>query len=331
MNNNLLKIGFLCSADFGLGLLKFIREKSLAEVCCVWSNPDKKKGRSQKFQPNEIVNYSRSEDIPCYQPKNFKQEKIKQIENVKKHHLDLLFVVAYGHILPSDFFLATKHGSVNVHFSLLPKYRGASPIQSSILAGDKSTGITIQKIIQKLDAGNIVLQEKFSIENQNAVEVFQKSLAVAKTVTQKFFGNPISLLENSTVQTESKATFCYKIQKKDGFISAKDNVEAVRNKFLAYYLWPKVFFKIEEVSYQIEEIDLNFNQDELKKILPENLQSQSLLLGHLYFIQKKIILILDDGAIHIIKIKKSGKKAMTGLDFVNGCKFDFPIKIDDEL
>ena len=92
----------------------------------------------------------------------------------------------------------------------------------------------------------------------------------------------------------------------------------VKNKFLAYYAWPKTFFIIENISYQIEEIDFNFNSSKLPK---------NLLTGFLYFIEKKLLLVLQDGVINITKVKKSGKKITSAVDFYNGCKISFPVQI----
>ena len=166
---------------------------------------------------------------------------------------DLFIVVAYGKIIPEKIINLPKFGSINIHYSLLPKYRGASPVEAAILNGDTETGITIQKMEFKMDAGPIIAQEKIHIlPDEKSPELYKKLIPAGAKLLLKILvqrsdlENPkrSDLGTNSlTPQDESLATFCKKIKKEDGLVDLeKDSPSILYNKFRAYAEWPRIYF-----------------------------------------------------------------------------------------
>ena len=198
---------------------------------------------------------------------------------------DLFLVVAYGKIMSEKLLNLPKFGSLNIHYSLLPKYRGASPVESAILAGDIETGISIQKMIYKMDAGPIVAQEKVAIlPDEKASELRTRLIKIGGELLVKKLNTmtpsllPLAKGEVSkaegvfslTPQDETKATHCKKIKKEDGLIDLSDNPIKNYNKFRAYATWPRTFFFKEGKRIIITDAKLENGEFKILKVIPEN-------------------------------------------------------------
>jgi methionyl-tRNA formyltransferase len=156
---------------------------------------------------------------------------------------DLFLVVAYGKIIPEDIINLPKLGSINIHYSLLPKYRGASPVEGALLNGDTETGITIQKMEYKMDTGPIIAQEKIAIESdEKAPELRKRLIKIGGELLLKTLPDLMAEKIKLILQDESHATYCKKIKKEDGLIDLNDDPIKNYNKFRAYATWPRTFF-----------------------------------------------------------------------------------------
>ena len=241
---SLPSIAFLSSADFVSELLEFIIQENLASVKMVWTNPPKPKGRGQQLIQNKIAIIAQKYHLPLIQT-----DAINNQENKNRLHslaCDFALIIAYGKILKKDFFSLPDYGSFNVHFSLLPKYRGAAPIQAAILNDDIASGISIQKINEKMDAGDLSLSKPFNITNLNAKDVFQQATQTTKILLKEFFADIPKTLTHLTQQDHLNATYCTKIDKRDGLLNKNDTANIVYQKFLAYTTWPGLYFFIGE-------------------------------------------------------------------------------------
>ena len=184
---------------------------------------------------------------------------------------DLFLVVAYGKIMPEELLNLPKFGSLNIHYSLLPKYRGASPVESAILNGDIETGISIQKMIYKMDAGPIVAQEIVKIlPDEKASELRTRLIKIGGELLVKTLPDFIEGKTNLIPQDETKATHCKKIKKEDGLIDLNDDPIKNYNKFRAYATWPRTFFFRDNKRIIITDAKLENNQFVIKKIIPES-------------------------------------------------------------
>ena len=169
----MLKIIFMGTPDFARDSLEAVYNAG-HEIIAVFTVPDKPKGRGMKLIPCEVKEYAIQKEFPIYQPEKLRDNK-KIIDIIKELNPDLICVVAYGKILPKEILEIPKYGCVNVHPSLLPKYRGSAPIQWAILNGDRKTGVTTMYLAEEMDAGDIILQTETDInENETSGELWDR-------------------------------------------------------------------------------------------------------------------------------------------------------------
>jgi methionyl-tRNA formyltransferase len=269
MQNKDLKFVFFGTPDVASETLEILKTNSYLPSLIITA-PDRPQGRKMLVTPPPVKIWAEKNNIKCLQP-----EKIDQdfIEKLKIENADLFIVVAYGKILPENLINLPKFGSINIHYSLLPKYRGASPVESAILNGDKETGISIQKMEFKLDSGPIISQEKVSIlQTEKAQELRERLIKIGAELLVKtlpdYLENKITLIS----QDEKLATFCKKIKKEDGLIILEDlenNPEKNYNKFKAYANWPSTFFFQNDKRVIITDAKIEDNKFIILKVLPE--------------------------------------------------------------
>jgi len=252
MNNINTKVIFFGTPEFVIPVLKSLQENF--EVVGVVTAPDKSVGRKQILTPSPVKLASQGPTLQGYSLKVFTPEKlddkfVNQLQDLKP---DLFVVAAYGKIIPQNILEIPKFGAINIHPSMLPKYRGASPIQSAILAGEKTTGISVIKMDDKMDHGPIVYAEEFSLSDLDnfqtlSTKMFSRtSLFLPKIIPAYTAGN-IKLVE----QDDESATYCKIIKKEDGYFDLPAGRQDLKNfsdspTFLknldrmirAYYPWP---------------------------------------------------------------------------------------------
>ena len=232
------------------------------------SNPDKPQGRNLEVASPRTALWAKEHNIPLIQPEKLKKEEIRNI-------FDFFVVVSYGKIIPKEILDLPKYGTINIHPSLLPKYRGPSPIVAPILNGDSYTGVTIIKIDEEMDHGPILAQEKISLSGNEFIQDLEKSLAelggkLLVKILLKFTKGRIKEIP----QNEQDATFCKKIKKEDGLIDLNDDAITNYNKFRAYAAWPRTFFfqngKRIIITDAILENNSQGKQFVIRKVLPES-------------------------------------------------------------
>ncbi len=232
------------------------------------TSPDRESGRGLRLQASPVAIFAEKNNIPCLKPDKLETEKFT-------NDVDLFIVVAYGKIIPENILNIPKICSLNIHYSLLPKYRGASPVESAILNGDNITGVTIQKMEYKMDAGAIVAQEKIEIlPNEKTPDLRKRLIKIGGELLVKILKTPSaptnSPFTGGEKQDESQATFCKKIKKEDGLIDLADDAIKNYNKFRAYTTWPRTFFLKENKRIIITDAILENKQFIIKKVVPES-------------------------------------------------------------
>jgi methionyl-tRNA formyltransferase len=277
-------------------VLDHLAQSEIIEVVGVLTQPDKRRKRRSVKEGSAVANIAEKYKLTTLKPhkldENFK-ESIKNIE------FDVMIVSAYGKILPNWLLDKALIMPVNIHYSLLPKYRGASPIQSSILNGDKETGITFMKMSQNMDEGDII--ERFPIlihdswnktDLENALS--DKSVEKIIEVLNNIYTNDYSLEK----QNHDKASYCFKVQKQDSIVDFNNSSFSILNKFRALNEWPGLSFIHKEISIKIhslsvEPCDLNFTPGEIisfnKRGIKIKTIDSSIVITHLQFPNKKII------------------------------------------
>ncbi|MCR4334145.1 MAG: methionyl-tRNA formyltransferase [Patescibacteria group bacterium] len=232
------------------------------------TQPDKPQGRKLIITPPPAKVWAFEHNIPILQPEKLDSEFANKLISAS---CDLFIVVAYGKIIPQNILDIPKYGALNIHGSLLPKYRGASPVEMAILNDDKETGVSIILMDEKMDHGPIVTKDKVTIENwpptsdELAKKIIQKGAELLINILPKWISGEIKLVE----QDHSKATFTKKIKKEDGLINFND--ESYKNylKIQAYKNWPGTYFFINEKRIIIKSADYKENTLKIRRIIPE--------------------------------------------------------------
>jgi len=235
------------------------------------TSPDSRSGRGMNINESPVSIWANEHNIKCLKPEKIDLE---FINNFSKLDIDLSIVVAYGKILPEELIKIPKLETINIHYSLLPKYRGASPLESALLNGDTETGVSIQQMAFKLDSGPILAELKIPIDSIKTKEEIRDILI------QKggdLLCKIIPEIENKNIipkiQDESHATYCTKINKKDGEIDLNEDGIINYNKYRAFYGWPGVFFFIDKkgikTRIKIKQAIYKNGLFIIKKVIPE--------------------------------------------------------------
>ncbi len=234
-----MNIVFFSSSQFAVPALKALLFTS-HRVCCIVTQPDRQKGRGLSMGETAIKAAAREAGLNIYQPNNINAP--EAIKFLKIYTPDLFVVAAYGQILAPEVLALPKIFSLNVHASLLPKYRGAAPINWAIINGDKTTGITIMKVVKKMDAGPVILQEAVGISDDDTAVTLENKLSV---IAAGLLINSIEVIENNnynfTPQDEGRVTLAPKIKKEDGLIKWDKPAQDIYNLIRGCLSWPGAF------------------------------------------------------------------------------------------
>lgn len=265
-----LKFIFFGTPDIASSTLDILKNNGYLPSVIVTS-PDKPAGRGLHLTPSSVSVWAEKNNIPCLKP-----EKINQdfIDEFKKLDVDLSIVVAYGKILPKELIETPKLGTINIHYSLLPKYRGASPLESSLLNGDEKTGVSIQQMAFKLDSGPILAEKEILIDiNETKDDLKNKLIKIGGDLLCEIIPQIIDRKINPKIQDESKATYCTKINKEDGEIDLNGDSLKNYNKYRAFYGWPGVYFFTEKhgkkIRVKIKQAVFENGLFMIKRVTPE--------------------------------------------------------------
>ena len=293
-----MKILFLGSSRFSNYVLSKMLENNL-NVCAVITQPDKPSGRGHKILPTEVKKFALEKGITVY---TF--DKIRNhIEEIKNIDYDLAVVASFGQILPESFLNINL--TINVHPSLLPKYRGASPIQSAILNGDKETGVTIMKVAKDVDSGDILLQQKVDINGEYFSELEEKlgligGAMICETVKKIKDGSIVF-----TPQDHKKSTFVQKFTKEDGRINLNNSAIQIENQVRAFSEDIGCYLSLANFDLKIGRCADVSNEFEVS-------------CGEILNNKKRFVVGCQDGAIEILSCQAPSGKMVNGRDFLNG-------------
>jgi len=239
-----LKLVFLGSDPIALPLLEWLEGDgcNVAQVCAVFTQPDRPVGRGQKITPNAIKQWAQARNIPVYQPEKLRAEALDELRGL---NADVSLVMAYGHILRQEFIDAPRLGTLNLHASLLPKYRGASPIQSAVAMAETETGVSLMRIVRELDAGPVADVETVPITQTDTALEIESKLATA--CVPLLARNLPALAEGRSVfheQEHTSATFCRRLTKADGVLDFTHPAKALAARINGLFPWPACIAEI---------------------------------------------------------------------------------------
>ena len=302
------KIIFMGTPDIAAQHLNVLFKKNL-NIVGVFTQPPRKKNRGMRIEKSEVHQIAEKNNIEVFYPTSID---VTVLEKVKSLEPDLIIVIAYGIILPSKFLNIPKYGCINIHVSLLPRWRGAAPIEHALLAGDEKTGISVISISPKLDAGDILMQESFAIDK----DINSDDLTINLTnLGKKTLMETLPLLfENKLIrkkQDESKVTYANKFISEDRKINFYNSSDDVYNHIRAHGPKPGSWF-----IYRGERIKII----KAKKI--NELGKSSTILN------KDFMIACKDGAILPLLIQREGKKVVSLDDFLRGFTFSIQDKLN---
>ena len=297
------KIVFMGTPEFSVPTLKLLL-KSEHRILAVYSQPPTKAHRGQKISSSSVENFAKKKALNIRTPLTLdSDEEYNFMKNLKP---DIVVVIAYGKIIPKRFLNLAKHGFINVHASLLPKWRGAAPIQRSIMNLDSETGISVMKVVEELDAGPVMYQAKIVINENTDTQTLTQVLS---QLGAKALLDSISKIENGKAkfkeQNHNQATYAKKISKAEGKIEWNESAKKVLAKINGLNPNPGAWFEYKNERYKVWKAEIVNKSGKIGTILNDQL-----------------IVSCKDQAVQILEIQKEGKSRQTTEQFLLGNKIN---------
>ena len=297
------KIIFMGTPMFAVPILKSLYQNGFP-INLVYTQPPQKSHRGQRINKSPVQGISETLNIEFRSPRKL-ENNTEEYEFLKKMDADLAIVVAYGQIIPKEFLSLTKKGFINIHASILPKWRGAAPIQRAIMNLDAETGISIMKINEELDSGPVSNIYKMKLNrNQNAQEISEKLSLLA---SEKILDNIDDILENKAKfveQDHSKATYAKKINKKEGQIDWRLGASKIIGQINGLFPSPGAFFIFNGERYKILKAEIGNNFGEFGEVVSDNLE----------------VACGNNQTVKILEIQRQGKNPQKISEFMLGSK-----------
>ena len=301
-----LNVVFCGTPDFSVPTLLELSQNPAINLVAVITMPDRPAGRGQELKSPPVAEFAKSKNIPLYQVDNINKEP-EVLAALEKLNIDFILVLAFAQFLGSRILNMPKLGCFNIHTSILPKYRGAAPIQYALLNGDTSTGVSIQKMVKEMDAGDLVHFDEISIApDENGESLYNRLKDQAAISTQSLVNK---ILENKLVftpQDPSGVSFAPTLKKEDGFLNFKESdFKKLHNQVRALDPWPGTYCFLNGLRLKV------FAIEKLQRTLKPG--ETSIEHGHLSIGTK-------DGAVRLAKVQLEGKKVCSDTELLNGLK-----------
>ena len=296
----LKKIVFMGTPFFAVPILKSLYQNGYP-ISVVYTQPAQKSKRGQRVNKSPIQGISETLNIEFRTPTSLKNNR-EEYEYLKKLNADIAIVVAYGQIIPKEILNLTKKGFINIHASLLPKWRGAAPIQRSIMNLDKQTGISIMKIDEKLDTGPVCNFYKLNIMNNDNAEIISDKLSAL--AAEKILDNIDEILENKLEfkeQAHEEATYANKIEKSEGKIDWNNSAESIIGKINGLYPTPGAWFIYNGERYKVLKAEISNGMGKTGTVLNDYLEVSCY-----------------DKSVKILEIQREGKRPQNINEFMLG-------------
>lgn len=309
-----MKIVFMGTPDFAVPCLENLI-KSQHEVVAVFSQPDKPVGRKQVLTPPPVKVCAANNNIPVFQPESLKNSDALNI--IKGFKPDVIIVVAYGKILPDDILSAAKYGCINVHASLLPKYRGAAPIQWAVLNGDKETGVTVMQMDTGLDTGDMLFTVKTEIgENETSAELFDRLSVIGADALTEVLNDIDKFRENAAAQPNNNCGYASKISKELSPIDWNNAAQNIHNQVRGLQTWPCASTKLNGKNLKIHKTVLSAKTGNINGEIVDNNGVITVCCG-------------DGRCLDILELQPDGKKRMDVKSFLTGNAVEIGMRLGE--
>ena len=304
------KIVFMGTSNFSVPILKSLYQNGYP-IVTIYTQPPQKSMRGQKINKSPIQKMAENLCIECRTPDSLKENN-EEYNFLKLLNPDLVIVVAYGQLISKNYLSLSKHGFINIHASLLPKWRGAAPIQRSIMNLDKETGVSIMKIVEKLDAGPVMMQEKINVTSEMNAEDLSNKLS---DLSSKLILECIDEIEGGKAkfidQDEQKATYAKKINKEEGKINWDNSAENILAQINSLLPNPGAWFSFMGERYKILKASISEAEGEKGKVIDNNLT-----------------IACKSKSIKVNEIQRQGKNKQSTSEFLLGSKIKKETALD---
>ena len=304
--------------------LKFLNESDLFEVVAAVTQPDRPSGRGHKTHPTEVKKYCQQENIFCLSPE--KSSHSDFITEFKKLEADFVLVTAFGQILPQKILDLYPDRFINVHASLLPRWRGAAPIQRAVMAGDQESGVCLQVMVKALDAGDLIGEVKTEIHpDESALSLHDRLQDLIPSLLKSFIAPYLNGEVEPQKQDPAQVTYASKIEKSESWIDWDLDAKQIYKNYLGLSLGPGVKSAMQDTSYKFKKIKFLKNQSPLEKT-----QTPGEIIE---ITEDSIKIACGKGAVEILEIQKQSKKNMSVREFLKapsfklGDRFSFPPEV----
>lgn len=307
-----MRIVFAGTPDFAAIHLKGLLEQSQHKVCAVITQPDRRQGRGKHYKASPVKKLAEQYALPLYQPHKLTDSALDQMRHIEP---DVMIVVAYGSIVPQPWLDWPKYGCINVHASLLPRWRGAAPIQRALLAGDSQTGVTIMKMVKGLDRGDMLLQRCCPITEETTAASLHDDLAeIGQEALVTVLNDLPSYLAQAQEQDRALSCYAYKVKKQEGLIDWHKPANMIDRQIRALTPWPGCYTKNQnqQVVYvrQAHVLD-KMAHDCSGTIIGLDKRGADVATG--------------EGVLRLEKLQKPGKKVLSVQDLLNGRQLDWQV------
>ncbi len=299
-----VRIAYFGTPHFSAQVLRYLKSKGVSVVGIV-TQPDRPRGRSTKPQPSPVKQVAEEcfSHVPLLQPEKASNEEF--LEQLKALQADLFVVVAFGQILTEKLLSISPKGCINVHTSLLPKYRGAAPIQRCLLDGEAETGVSIQKMVKALDAGDVIATAKMQIPREMIFKELETALCeLSKPLLLKVIEDYSAGIPEAKPQDHTRVTYAAKINPVDGEIQWDDSAEKIHNQIRGFSPRPGAWTWLEKPVKK------------MKILASREVEHRGDLPGTI--LSKEGIVACGKGALQILEVQPEGKKAMSWSDWFRG-------------
>lgn len=301
-----LKLAFFGTPDFSVPALEMLHQHPDVELAMVISMPDRPAGRGMELKSPEVIEYAKKHKIPFFQTKNINKEE-EFLQKLEELQLDAMVVLAFAQFLGSRLLNMSRLGCFNIHTSILPKYRGAAPIQYALLNGDTETGVSIQKMVKKMDAGDLVHFHTLKIQDsETGGQLYTRLKFQAALALNDFL---IKVKENKityTPQDETLVTFAPTLKKEDGLLDfANQTSSEIMNRIRALDPWPGTYC---------------FLNGKRLKVLRAQIYHATIAAGKIKNDMGSLVVGTKDKTLHLQFIQLEGKKACSDKELLNGLK-----------
>lgn len=309
-----MKVIYMGTPLFSLAPLKALKDHGF-DIAMLITQPDRRRGRKMQITYSELKTYALENGIEVFQPEDVNSD--ESIAKIKDTEADVIVVASYGQIIKEEILYMKKYHSVNIHASLLPKYRGAAPVQAAIINEDEVTGITLMKMAKGLDTGNILMTREIAIADDDKADTLTMKLSNlgAEMIVEYLSG--LDALDEGSPQDDAKSSYVKMIKKEDAFIDFSESASKIEHTIRAMQPWPVAFTTYKGNNMKIFKADIVKDNSDKKAGTILNVNEDGILVK------------CKDDAIIISEVQMPNKKRMKVSDYIRGNKIEIGERLGD--